>query len=359
MVNKNDAVHRQTIKPTKVRLEAATICQLHCPSCYMGMGKESGRGKGYLSIENFKKFIDANPHVSQIELAGHGEIFLNPDLLKILKYAYEKRVKLTANTGANMNYISDEVCEALVKYKLRSLVCAIDGASQETYKIYRVGGDFDKVIENIKKIIFYKKKYKSKFPLLHWQFVIFGHNERDLPLAKKMAKELNMSFVAKLSWDENYSPIKDKDFVKKETGLGSVTRSEYYKEKKVPYMSSLCSQLWIDPQINWDGRVFGCCLPIQGDYGNAFEVPLKDILSGEKMSYARDMLIGKKAPRKDIPCSECGIYIKMGTNKKWLTRMAIWKTEWRRKIQSFFFEHMPTFIINKVINWLGSKRSSF
>ena len=61
---------------------------------------------------------------------------------------------------------------------------SVDGASEDTYQIYRKGGSFQEVINNIKKINHYKKIYKSKLPKLKWQFIIFGHNEHELPLAK-------------------------------------------------------------------------------------------------------------------------------------------------------------------------------
>ncbi len=89
-------------------------------------------------------------------------MFLNPDLLEIIEYAYSRSVILTASNGVNLNTVKDNVLEELVKYKFRSLTCSIEGASNETYKVYRVGGDFDKVLENIMKINHCKKKYRSE-----------------------------------------------------------------------------------------------------------------------------------------------------------------------------------------------------
>jgi MoaA/NifB/PqqE/SkfB family radical SAM enzyme len=346
------------IDPQTVRLEAATVCQLHCPDCSTGQGQETISGKDYLKIADFKEFIADNPRIKQIELAGHGEIFLNPDLLRIIKYAYEKRVRLTANVGVNLNYLTFEVAEALIRYKFRSMICAIDGASQETYKIYRVGGDFNKVIENINTINFYKQKYRSKFPLLHWQFVIFGHNEHELPLAKNMAKRLNMSFVAHLAWNNSFSPVKNKNFIRKETGLYNVTREDYYKNTGKPINREMCKQLWIDPLINWDGRVFGCCTNFWGDFGNAFEYRLLEILNNAKMNYARNMLMGKRPPQDDIPCIHCPVYLRIKNDKTWIKLLEIKKRMWRRKLQNFFFELMPTSIINKIVNLFGSRRTS-
>jgi MoaA/NifB/PqqE/SkfB family radical SAM enzyme len=64
---------------------------------------------------------------------------------------------LTADNGVNLNAAKEDVLEGLVKCNFRRITCSIDGASSETYKVYRVGGNLDKVLENIKKINCYKK----------------------------------------------------------------------------------------------------------------------------------------------------------------------------------------------------------
>ena len=93
-------------------------------------------GAGFLSFENFKQIVDDNPWLSQIELSNYGEIFLNPDIRKIIKYGFDNNVELSAHNGVNLNNVREPVFEDLVKYKFRYLNCSIDGASQETYKQY-------------------------------------------------------------------------------------------------------------------------------------------------------------------------------------------------------------------------------
>ncbi len=308
------------IKPEKIRLEASTLCQLRCVSCPMPY-KENHRiiGYGYLKIDDFKKLVDENPWIREIELSNYGEIFLNPDLFDIIKYAYIKKIVLTADNGVNLNTVDENTIEALVKYKFRRITCSIDGASNDIYKIYRAGGDFNKVIENIKRINYYKEKYNSRFPLLCWQFVIFGHNEHEIPAAMKMAKDLDMRFFPVLTWDESFSPIRDKEFVKEQTGLSVVTRDEYYQEHGTDYTQVICYQLWNAPQINWDGKLLGCCRNYWDSFGNVFESGLLNALNNEKMKYARAMLMGEQPARDDIVCSTCPVYKHMKAANRWLT----------------------------------------
>lgn len=306
------------IKPGEIRLEASSACQLKCPSC-PNNSKAILRtvGISFLRLSDFQKLLDENPWIAEIELSNYGEIFLNPDLLEILTYAYERNVTVTADNGVNLNNVRSEVLEGLVTYKFRSMTVSIDGASNETYKRYRIGGNYDVVIENIKKINLFKKQYQSKYPLLSWQFIVFGYNEHELPTARRLAHELDMYFNSKLSWDAEFSPVQNQEGVRKE--LGAVSRREYKEKYGVDYTHGICHQLWEQPQINWDGKMLGCCRNFWGDFGrNVFTDGFLESLNNEKIHYARDMLIGRQRTRDDIPCASCEIYLDMKREGRWL-----------------------------------------
>jgi MoaA/NifB/PqqE/SkfB family radical SAM enzyme len=311
------------IRPSKIRLEASSVCQLRCPSCpTTSKAIHPAVGSGFLKRRDFQQLLEESPWLKVIELSNYGEILLNPELLDILKYAYEQGVTLKADVGVNLNHVKERVLEGLVKYKFRSMTCSIDGASNETYTVYRVRGNFDTVIENIQKINRFKQQYASKYPRLKWQFVAFGHNEHEIPLARKLARELGMTFYVKLSWDPQFSPVHDQKLLRKE--IGAASREEYKQRHGVDYMQAICHQLWDQPQINWDGKVLGCCRNFWGDFGgNAFRDGLFRSLNGEKMHYARAMLLGEKAARTDIPCTTCDIYLGMRQHGKWLRRPSL------------------------------------
>lgn len=304
-----------------IRIEASSICQLRCPSCQRHSESfKATIGNGFLNLDDFKRIIEANPSISLVELSNWGEIFLNPNLSEIIEYAYNNNITLTADNGVNLNSIDDKVLESLVKFRFYSMSCSIDGACNDTYSLYRIKGNFDTVIDNIMKINYFKKIYDSNYPLLTWQFVIFGHNEYELPIARRMANELGMDFKTKLSFDEEISPIKDHQFVRNETGVPITSRREYKEKHGKAYYTFICYQLWDMPQINWDGKLLGCCKNFWGDFGNVFEEGLLRSFTGEKIEYARNMLLGKKLHRGDIPCTHCDIYITMKNNNKWLPK---------------------------------------
>lgn len=309
------------IVPKRIRIEASSVCQLRCRACPMASGAgQAAVGSGFLALEDFERILQENPRLERVELSNYGEILLNPALTDILRLAFERGVALHADNGVNFNDAKPELVEALVKYRLVSMSCSIDGASQASYSLYRNGGDFDRVIANIKTLNAFKGKYGSERPSLCWQFVVFGHNEGEIGQARRMAADLGMDFRLKLSWDSELSPVKDKEGLRRE--LGAATREEYRARTGRDYAQGCCHQLWDSPQINWDGKVLGCARNFWGDFGpqNAFVEGLSMALDGERMAYAKMMLQGKRPSRADIPCAACEIYQGMRADGAWLRR---------------------------------------
>ena len=303
----------EIVKPTKIRLEVSTYCQLRCPTCPTTTGHtHRGIGAGFLKFGDFRALLDHNPDLEEIELSNYGEIFLNPELPEMIKYAFEKGVLLTARNGVNLNNATDEMLEALVKYRFGYLLCSLDGASNETYAQYRIRGNFDKVISHIRKINDFKKKHRSDLPELGWQFVVFGHNEHEIPKARKMAHELGMTLKLKLNWDDSFSPVKDEEMVRREMNAGVASRDEYKEKFGRQYTEHICHQMWDWPQVNWNGDVLGCCRNNWGRFaGNVFRDGLEGSLNDETIRYAREMLLGRVEPRDDIPCTTCRLYRNM------------------------------------------------
>jgi len=276
-------------------------------------------GAGHLDVLAFTALLDANPWVAEVELSNYGEMFLNPRLIEILRIAHDRKVALHADNGVNLNHASDETLEALVEYGFRSLTCSIDGATPETYAQYRIKGDFSRVTGHLRRIGQFKRQRHSGLPLMTWQFIVFGHNEQEIAAARKLAAELGMRFRTKLSWDDEFSPIRNPELVRIETRSPHVTRAAFQQASGVDYMRGICYQLWQAPVLNWDGRVMGCCRNFWGDFGgNAFQDGLLPVLNGEKIGHARKMLTGNAPARDDIPCTTCDLYQTLKDTGRWL-----------------------------------------
>lgn len=297
--------HKQNLWPSKIRLEASSLCQLKCPACINTTGQLGIIDKGYLTFLNFTKFIKQHPYIRTIELSNFGEIFLNPDLENILAHAYSENITLEATNGVNFNTVSPELLEALVRYRFNKISISIDGASQETYSKYRIGGKLDTVLHNIQCLNSLKKRYRSKLPRLTWQFVVFGYNEHEIEKARTLARKYGAQFKLKLNYLPNYSPIKNPEILRKL--LGAATRTEYEEKHHRAYLLP-CYQLWRSPQINWDGKLLGCCVNSTTDFGNVFASSLENCLQGELFVYTKKMLLGLVPPKKEIHCTNCSFF---------------------------------------------------
>ena len=302
--------------PKKIRLEACSLCQLNCPACPSRKNEEQIKkeeGFGYLRFKDFKKLVDDNRQIKEIELSNSGEIFLNPELDKIIKYAHKKKIVLTAYNGVNMNTLSDEMAEILVKYQFRAMIVSIDGATPDVYKIYRRGGDLNKVIANIKKINEFKKKYNSEYPKMVYKFIVFNHNIKDILPAKELAKELDMEIKFEQNAFSWYAPLskKQKILVEKLTDTkfeDNIVNSFYlYKERNFDWF--FCQDLFKSPQINWNGNLLGCCMMKKSMGVNVFKEGLLNALNHPNVLYAKQMVTDfSTPPKKEIFCSECFIY---------------------------------------------------
>jgi hypothetical protein len=311
------------IRPSSVRIEASSICQLECPICPTFTGKnEAVIGRGTLKFEDFKGFIDANAQIRSVELGNFGEVFLNKGLPKILRYAYENGVRTTIDEGANMNNASDEVLEALVKYQTVRVRCAVDGVTQETYQVYRAGGNLKQVINNIQKINTFKQAYKSEKPELIFQFIIFGHNEDQIESAKLMARLLNMKFEAKLNWSPEFMSVQNREKARQE--IGYADRTEYLEQEAVHYKRQQCYEMWHSPQINWDGKLLGCSRNFWGYYEkNIFETGFLASINNEKIQQVREILMGSEPTSADFPCLNCGVFHSMLEKNNWITKQEL------------------------------------
>jgi hypothetical protein len=276
-----------TYETSTLRLEASTICQLACPSCATTHGTIKAQiGAGFLKFDDFRRLVDENPWVWEIELSNWGEIFLNPDIERIIAYAYRRSVALMACNGANLNHVKPGVLEAMVRYKFRAITCSIDGVSQGTYEAYRRRGQLDRVLGNIRRLNDYKKRWKSEYPMLCWQMIAFGHNEHEIAAAQALARELGMAFCLKINYDDNFSPVKERDAVRQTVARTRLGAEELPGERDEYLTDDLCSQLWRQPQINFDGTLLGCCVNMWSSFGeNVFAVGVKRALDSEKLRY--------------------------------------------------------------------------
>lgn len=306
-----DPENKSFVLPKKVRIDASTICRLRCKGCDFQRNRRPELGFGYLTAEKFRSFIEDNPQIERVELSNFGEIFENPELIDIMQFAHESNVRLEAAMGVNFNHVTKDQIEALVRYQFAFLSISLDGASQKTYSKYRVGGDYDTVIDNIRELQIKKDELHSELPRLQWQFIPNEYNEGEIEEAMEQARALGMTFFFKLNYMTSYQP-EQTNLLRRATGIECLMRKEYIEKYGTPYGSDICQQMFDDPQINWDGELLGCCKQSTRDYSvNVFEVGLSAALTSQRYTAAKECLLHPEQKHLDsdeLSCFRCSIF---------------------------------------------------
>ncbi len=277
--------------PVFLIVEPCNFCNLKCPLCPTGQRLPADRG--IMSMETFTRIIDQlHPYVMQLNLFYLGEPFLCTHLPEMIRYARKHRIKVSVSS--NMNVFDEMTAESLMDAKLDHLVVSLDGTSQESYVKYRIDGDYDKVISNIKLLVDKKRERNCDYPRIDIQFVVFKHNENEVSKIKELAKDLGVGlyFREGAIGGKGQSPPVTKDRKMAEQWLSKDEKYhkeyDYFSDK--PYLrEDPCGYLWSVATINWDGSVFPCCWVFENrhSFGNIMEQDFSAIWNNELFRSSR------------------------------------------------------------------------
>lgn len=243
--------------PYSVSIEPTTNCNLACSQCPSGL-KTFSRKTGSLDINLFKKITDElSAFLIDLILYFQGEPFLHKQIFEMIDYA-SKQKKIHTTISTNGHFLNEENTYKTVKSGLDKLIISFDGINQETYKKYRKGGDIDKVLKGIEGLIKRKNELKSKTPYIVIQFIVFNHNEHQIPELKKLAQKLGVDKL-ELKSAQIYDFENNTDLIP-----GNNKYSRYKKDKKGKFIikskqKNICKRMWFTNVITWDGNVLPCC----------------------------------------------------------------------------------------------------
>lgn len=231
--------------PFQLTLEPTNHCNLRCPLCPTTF-RESRLPSGRMSASDAKTILDRFPYTVQLVLSNWGEPFMNPEIFEIIADAKSRDIQVKLES--NFTLFDEASCHALVDSRLDNLVVALDGASQESYEVYRVGGVFADVIENIETLRRVQAERGDFHVELEWKMVIHKHNEHEIGEARAWAERLGMSFNPVTIWtpadqEDQWLP-KAPEHRGPRNGIGGPAK---------------CHNLWQAVSVNFNGDVFPCC----------------------------------------------------------------------------------------------------
>jgi radical SAM protein with 4Fe4S-binding SPASM domain len=274
-----------------------------CPS---GNG-EMKRKMGQLTFENYKRLLDdIGEYLIQVQLWNQGEPFLNKSFLDFVRYANEKGIM--THTSTNGHFIkTDRDAEKLIESGLDQLIFSMDGTNQETYEKYRVGGDYQLVMETLERIARAKHRLNSRTPLVELQFLVFKHNQSEIDKIITMSKDLNLNRIS-FKTAQIYSNQQGEVFLPEDSAFSRYEQEGTdYKLKGT--IKNWCKRLWLNPAVNWDGSVSPCCFDKDADhaFANYFNdtITFKSIWkNGKYNKFRKQIMQDRKSIEMCANCSE-------------------------------------------------------
>jgi MoaA/NifB/PqqE/SkfB family radical SAM enzyme len=284
--------------PPLMYIDPINYCNLHCRLCPTGRGT-LGRSGGRMPFELFRKLVDqVADRLYFLNLYNWGEPLLHPEIFDMAEYAASKG--LSVRISSNLNRMRSEQARLMVESGLEELLVDLDGATQQTYEKYRVGGDLMLVVENLRRIVEVKRELNSPFPLVTARTLITRHNESEIPQIRALAWSLGVDrfWTAPVYVDVN-SPEDTREWLQESRRTATGTP---------PNQRLKCDQLWRNLTVSWDGGVFPCCWFHQREYDFA-DVSggddLAAVWNNERFVKSRSFLARKTEDPPDTACGWC------------------------------------------------------
>lgn len=288
--------------PFTISFEPTTACNLRCPECPSGL-RSFTRPTGNLKSDFFRNTIDElYKDLLYLIFYFQGEPYINPDFLKMVKYANEKGIYTITST--NGHFLNDENARKTIESGLDRMIISVDGTTQEVYESYRKAGNLENVLAGARNVVKWKKKLKSKTPHIIFQFLVVKPNEHQIPEIYRIAEEIGVDEV-KLKTAQVYDYKHGNELIPTDERY-----SRYHKQENGEYivknkLLNHCWKLWHSCVITWDGTVVPCCFDKDADHklGSLQGKSFSEIWSGKAYNEFRKAIL-KGRDKIDI-CTNC------------------------------------------------------
>jgi MoaA/NifB/PqqE/SkfB family radical SAM enzyme len=299
--------------PYLLIIDPCNYCNLRCPLCPTGIN-QLGRPQAMLSFEHFRQYFDPlAPHLFETYLHNWGESLLNKQVFRMIDHA--QRSDVGTNLSSNFYRVSSDDMDKLLDCGLEYLVISLDGTSQETYGQYRIGGNYDQVLENMCELIRRRNLRKQKTPMIEWQFIVMKQNEHQVEEAEKLSRKIGVDLIRFIPvgmpfefW--NRKEIADQWYPTGMQGRVESTHEEQqYGQAEKP---GPCFYLYRSMVINPDGGVSPCCVVYKQNRDFAKldgVIDVRALWNNEKYVSARSLYSMETPPQKRATvCDVCDIF---------------------------------------------------
>lgn len=191
-----------------LHLEPSFLCNLDCPVCIKReTRKERSRPPYHMEPKLWRAIISNlerhNTAVERMLMEGRGDPLMNRDLPELIEITHKAFPDIGSELTTNGNFRFDP---ALFYAGLRKLRISADGAREESYRTYRRGGSFEKVLAFMTDASDCLRRTGSSAQI-EWKYIIFEWNDstEELSEAYQIAESLGceLSFFLASGYGES------------------------------------------------------------------------------------------------------------------------------------------------------------
>lgn len=251
-------VTRQSVAhyyPPVLKIDLSPLCNLHCPVCVHASPKDNSNllaqqhfdSDHMMSVADFKKIIDEVKGKTQaVYLYLMGEPFMHPHIVEMSEYANAAGLNVLVSSHFSFKFPDKKIAE-IARSGITHLELSIDGATQDIYEVTRIGGKLDYVLDNLQRLVAYKKAHQLQYPKIEVQCLTFDHNRHQVPELKRMVMSLGIDMFTTEDGDVgSWAEMAAENF--------NITAPK--EDKLVP----ACQWPYAAMVIKYNGDAIPCCL---------------------------------------------------------------------------------------------------
>jgi MoaA/NifB/PqqE/SkfB family radical SAM enzyme len=265
-----------------------------------------------MSLALFQKVMDElGSYLYEVYLHNWGEPLLHPEIISMIRYA--KRAGCRVILSTNLTLLHEARARELVGSGLDEVVASIDGATPETYRRYRVGGDFAQVLANLRLLAEAKRALRMATPRITWQFLVMQHNQHEIGAARQLAAQIGVDrlvFRGALA-DMGRERAEPVAVSLERDGSWLTTLEEYamydLATRRLQAPLPACDWLWTKAVVHRDGAVSPCCgvYDPAHDFGSVAHDSFRSQWNNPRFRAARRLMGRGQKSDVEVVCRYC------------------------------------------------------
>ena len=250
-------IRRPHSYPIALQLEPTIHCQLDCPYCPR-MKAMPGMELGHMKWNDYERLLaEVGPHITAIAFWQWGEPLLHPRIADMVALA--NRYGLITFMSTNAQAVCSETdFNNLVSSGLDMMIVSMDGATQEVYEKFRVGGELAQLKRFVDGLVQAKQKLAVTNPIINIRVVATSENEGDIEAVRDYARSAGADVFCVKSVSLYHDDDVDHPSLPRDRQHRSFQYRDSAAKEQYRCIPNYCRKPWAWPMLRYDGTLLFC-----------------------------------------------------------------------------------------------------